>query len=118
MMIGSSSKRKRRRNSRKAKFSGRKVSKRGIISCITGFLSLVCLGVFVFIAYKLKGEAGVYYGSFGVLAFFFAVFSMILGILGLKEEDVYKLFPIIGTVLGILSTGIWIVIYLLGLGVI
>ena len=104
-----------KKRKKRAKFSGRKQSLRGCIGFAIEILALVGLAVLLNLAFAQKGNAGELIGSFGILDMMVSVAGLILEIRSLKEEDVYKMIPGIGTFLGVLNTLAWIGILLIGI---
>ncbi|MCR4956634.1 MAG: DUF6142 family protein [Lachnospiraceae bacterium] len=107
--------RRKSRNKSKAKFSGRKQSKRAIAGLVLVALALISLLVSINLAFIQEGKAGTLIGSLGLASLIFAVVGLVMEILSLKEEDVYKLIPIVGTVLGALTGASWLAIYIVGI---
>lgn len=104
--------RKRRRD--RAKFSGRKQSIRGLLGFGIVLAALVALLTSVNFAFMKEGKAGIILGDTGVLCMFLTFVGWIIEIMALTEEDIYKLVPVIGTVLGSLTLLSWIGIYCIG----
>ncbi|MGN0312555.1 MAG: DUF6142 family protein [Lachnospiraceae bacterium] len=105
----------RKKPKNRAKFSGRKQSVRGCIGFAVEALALAGLLVLLNLAFVQKGNAGELLGSFGILDMIVAMAGLVLEILSLKEEDVYKMIPGIGTFLGVLTTLSWIGILVIGI---
>lgn len=102
----------RKRN--KAKFTRKKHSALGIISLL---LAIICEASFVwniYYSYTLRGKAPIQVGSIGVFLLIVSIVALVLGIKGLKEEDVYKLEPVLGTCISGVSILSWMSIYLIG----
>ncbi|MBQ9341073.1 MAG: hypothetical protein IJT81_01755 [Lachnospiraceae bacterium] len=104
-----------RKRREKAKFSGRTHSTRGIISFILGVISLSAFLGLINYAFVLKGQASKYVGSIGIFAFMITCAGLMLGIKGLREEDVYKMAPLIGLILNILSVLILTAVFVWGM---
>ena len=45
------------------------------------------------------------YGVTGVLATIYSLIGLILGILTLREKDIYRIFPVLGTILNVVALG-------------
>lgn len=99
---------------KRLKFTDRKHSRQGILSsCLGAGAFLVLAGIFA-AAYIQRGQAGKIIAVLGFLAFLLACAGLGYGILGMKEEEVYRLFPYLGCGLnGILLAG-FVLIYALG----
>lgn len=107
-------KRKVHRN-RSVKFTGKKFSKKGLVAVIAGIAAIAAMIVVTNLSFQARGQADVYIGSIGLASMACAIFSMIIAIIGLREEDVYKALPGVGLGIGILSTAGWIAIYMGGM---
>lgn len=55
-----------------------------------------------------------YLGSAGVFSMLLALVAFILAVKSLGEENSYKFFPYIATVLSFLGLGIWVALYVAG----
>ncbi len=84
-------------------FTNKKHSNRGAMATILGIISLVSLGIVVFRAYLSGGEAAVGFGFTGVLALIFSLVGLCLGVVTVREKDYYRLFPVLGIILNLLS---------------
>ena len=68
------------------------------MSTILGGISLVSLGIVTYLSYS---QGGVMHGGYGVTG----VIGLILGILTLREKDIYRIFPVLGTILNVVALG-------------
>lgn len=75
------------------------------MSTILGVISLAALGAVVFLAYRNNGEAAVGFGFTGILALVFSLVGIVLGILTVRDKNCYRLFPVLGTFLNLLTLG-------------
>lgn len=96
------------------KFSKKKHSKRGMLACFLAAASIFVLIYLIFEAFIQKGDASVYFGSAGILALAVAVAAVVLAVKSLREEDVFRGFPIASMLLSILATVSWLGLYALG----
>lgn len=55
-----------------------------------------------------------YLGSAGVASMLVGVISVVLAIGSLREENSFKLFPYLATIMSFLVTGVWLVLYVVG----
>lgn len=55
-----------------------------------------------------------YLGSAGVSSMLEALVAVVLAVMSLREEESFKLFPYMSTVLSFLAAGVWIAIYVIG----
>ena len=86
-------------------FTNKKHSNRAVMATILGVISLLSLGIVVFRAYLSGGEATVGFGFTGLLAMIFSVIGLCLGVVTVREKDYYRLFPVMGIILNLLSLG-------------
>ena len=83
-------------------FTNKKHSERAIMGTILGVISLVSMGIVIFLSYQKNGETPVSYGLTGLLATIFSMIGLILGILTLQEKEYFRLFPWLSTILNVL----------------
>ena len=86
-------------------FTNKKHSNKAIMSTILGVISLVSLGIVTYLSYSQGGVMHGGYGVTGVLATIYSLIGLILGILTLRDKDIYRIFPILGTVLNFIALG-------------
>lgn len=86
-------------------FTNKKHSNRAIMSTILGGISLVSLGIVTYLSYSQGGVMHGGYGVTGALATIYSLIGLILGILTLREKDIYRIFPVLGTVLNVVALG-------------
>lgn len=104
----------KKRKGRSYKFTEKKHSKLAIGSLITGAISGIVLLLFLIEAFRTKGNAGIYYGSMGILAMLGTAASLISSLLSLKEDKVFKVVPISAVVINGIFLLAWAVVYLIG----
>ena len=75
------------------------------MSTILGGISLVSLGIVTYLSYSQGGVMHGGYGVTGVLATIYSLIGLILGILTLREKDIYRIFPVLGTILNVVALG-------------
>lgn len=86
------------------KFSGKGHSVRGMVSVITGSITIISFLALSIISSLSKGNGGLLLGIFGMLLFGISILGFILGIKGCREKEIYYTAPIAGMVLnGFLS---------------
>ena len=83
-------------------FTNKKHSERAIMGTILGVISLVSMGIVIFLSYQKNGETPVSYGLTGLLATIFSMIGLILGILTLQEKENFRLYPWLSTILNVL----------------
>lgn len=87
-------------------FTNKKNSKRAIMAVILGVISLVSLGIVVFLSGLSGGSAKVSYGFTGLLAAFFSLAGLLLGVVTVQNKDYYKLFPVLGILFNFLTLAV------------
>ncbi|MBQ8231918.1 MAG: hypothetical protein IJZ34_08345 [Lachnospiraceae bacterium] len=87
-------------------FTNKKHSEKAIMGTILGMISLVSLGIVIFLSYQKNGETPVSYGLTGLLATIFSMIGLIIGILTLQEKENFRLFPWLGTILNVLALAV------------
>lgn len=103
-----------RRKNRSYKFTEKKRSVKGAISCVGAVLSLILLVVMVVQAVGMAGNGGGYLGSVGIVALFIGVASFVEAVQAVQEKDTFRSLPYAGVVLSAVATVLWIALYLLG----
>lgn len=104
-------KRRRRRN---YKFTEKKQSKRALGAL---FVAVVSIGILIFViinSYENRGNGSMYLGSAGITSLLLGMISFVLAVGSLREENSFKLFPYMATVLSFLVTGVWLMLYIAG----
>ncbi len=96
------------------KFTDKNQSKNGILSVCLGTAALFLTGGIFAAAYLKSGQAGKTVAVLGFLALLLSVGGLYYGSLGLKEEDVYRLFPYLGLVINGAVLAVYVLIYVLG----
>lgn len=102
----------RRRNH--YKFTEKKHSRRGMLSCVFAAASIFALLYTFYESFLYGGEGNVYLGCVGVFAMLVSVVTVYHAIKSLREEESYKTMPVIATILSVLVTGAWIALYVSG----
>lgn len=75
------------------------------MATILGTISLVSLGIVLFMTYRSGGEAAVGFGFTGLFATLFSVIGLGLGIVTFQDKNYYRLFPVLGTTLNLAALG-------------
>ena len=78
-------------------FTNKKHSDKAIMSTILGVISLVSLGIVTYLSYSQGGVMHGGYGVTGVLATVYSLIGLILGVLTLRDKDIYRFFPVPGS---------------------
>lgn len=86
-------------------FTNKRHSHRAVMSVALGLISLVSLGIVIFLAYRSGGEAAVNYGFTGLLALLFSLVGLVLGVLTFSDKTYYRLFPVLGILLNFAVLG-------------
>lgn len=105
---------RKRRRKYGYKFTEKTQSKKGMLSL---FLAVLSLAVFVYVvmnSFRHAGNGSMYLGSAGVFSMLVALAAAVLAVMSLREEESFKLFPYLSTVMSFLASGVWIAIYAVG----
>ena len=73
------------------------------MSTILGLIAGVSICMAVHKTYLNKGAAPMQYGAVVLLSMVYAVVGLVLGIRSLMEKDIFRIFPVIGIFLNILT---------------
>lgn len=84
-------------------FRTKKNPQKGIISAILGIISVISVYMSVYLTYMNKGVASMQYGNAVFLAFLYSITGLVLGIMSIREQNIYKLFPVMGLILNFIS---------------
>ena len=96
------------------KFTDKTQSKRGILSFVLAAISIAVFMVVILLSFQNRGNGTMYLGSAGVSSMLLSVVAFVLAMISLGEENSYKIFPYLATVLSFLSLGIWVALYIVG----
>lgn len=88
-------------------FTSKSQSEKGVMSTITGLISMTSFIIANVIAFGERGEASMRLGAVGMLSFLLSIASLVLAVMSLKEEEVFPLFPRLGLALAVLSLIAW-----------
>ena len=100
----------RRRRKYGYKFTEKTQSKKGIVAVLS-------IAIFIYVivnSFHHGGNGSMYLGSAGVSSMLVALVAVVLAVMSLREEESFKLFPYMSTVLSFLAAGMWIAIYVIG----
>lgn len=75
--------------------------KRSIMSTVLGIISIVSIGIVIFMSYRAKGVALQGYGFTGLFACIFSLTGLGLGISGARITESFKFFSALGIVLNL-----------------
>jgi hypothetical protein len=73
------------------------------MSFILGLIAVSSICIAVDLTYKNSGQALMQYGAAVLLALIYSVIGLVLGIRSLKEQDIFRLFPILGIIFNALA---------------
>ena len=99
---------------KRTKFSSRKISVRGSVALGIAIVSLLVFFAIVQLAFKSDGGMSLLSMTAAGLGLIAAVSSFVEGIISVRQEDIYKLFPVLAIILGALSTLLYLAVYVLG----
>lgn len=105
----------RRRKRHNYKFTEKTHSLRGIFAIVLAVLSIAACIVMIWNAYQTRGNANIYIGSAGIMGFFVSVASLIVAISSVREPETYRVIPYTSLIIAILTTAMWIALYIGGL---
>lgn len=88
-------------------FTKRSQSERGIFATVLAVISLVAIMINIYKSYVFAGEISANIAATGFLAFFFAFIAFVFSIIGMKEPDSFKLFPILGLAISVIDLAVW-----------
>lgn len=98
----------------KYKFAGKEHSRKGKAGLILAVLSLLSGVGLVAVSFVEKGNGNIYLGSGGALALLLALLAFVLGIQGMREENKYRVYPLLSLGLGLVSLAGWVTVYVMG----
>lgn len=96
------------------KFTDKTQSKRGILAFVLAAISIIVLVLVIVASFQSRGDGTMYLGSAGVSSMLLSVVAFVVAIMSLGEENSYKFFPYLSTVLSFLVMGIWVALYVVG----
>lgn len=96
------------------KFTEKKHSKRGMLSCALAAASIFALLYSLFESFLQGGNGSVYLGSAGILALAVAIIAFAQAVRSLGEEDSFRGFPVASVILSVIAAGAWAALYIVG----
>lgn len=96
------------------KFTEKTNSKKAFVSIGIASVSTIIYVIFVMLSFKGAGNLSTYFGSAGLLALIGSICAIILAIMSLLEEDSFKKYPRLATILSLISGIIWVATYVAG----
>lgn len=97
-------------------FTQRTQSERGVFSTTLSGVAVITGILSIYKSYKMAGDISQNQGAVGLVSVIFAFVGLIFSIISLKEPDTFKLFPVIGFILSVVSLIIWGLVIYLGIG--
>ncbi len=76
------------------------------MATILGIISNGSLGIVIYLSYLSGGNVPVSYGLTGLLAVIFSLVGLIMGVLTVREKDMFKLFPVLGILLNLIALAV------------
>lgn len=76
------------------------------MATILGVISIVSMVIVIFLTYRTNGDAPLGYGFTGLLATLFSLTGLCLGLVTIRNRNYFRLFPVLGIILNIISLGI------------
>lgn len=88
-------------------FTSKKISYRGVMSSILGFLSLISIIVSVVISFLNRGNTPFRIGIAGIFALLMAITGLGLAIVGMTKTEEFQLFPRMGFAVNMTILFLW-----------
>lgn len=104
-----------KRRKRNYKFTEKTQSKRGICAFSIAAISVGVLIYVIINSFENRGNGSMYLGSAGVTSLLLGMVSFVIAVKSLREENSFKLFPYLSTVISFLVTGVWMALYIAGM---
>ena len=92
---------------KKYRFTSNRHSRRGMLALIFGVISIVSFFLANVITIRNTEQMAERMGGAGLFATIFGIAGMVLGLISLKEEDVFPLLPRIGFAVSLISVLLW-----------
>lgn len=93
-------------------FTNKHQSNRAIMATILGVITIFSLLAVVHLSFMQDGKAPVSYGLTGLLSLIMSLTGLVLGMITVTKKDYYKLFPVLGVVLNLISlAGIGFIVF-------
>lgn len=105
------------RRTRRSRMRDLKHSKNGWIACVFGILAFIFAIVSIIRSFQHSGEAGFQVGSLGLFGLIFAAGALVIGILSMRERNVRPMPRKTGVILGAVFTVVLGGMYIYGIGV-
>lgn len=95
-------------------FTDRSHPIQGIVSVIFGLVALVALVSLCLLSSKAKGNAGLAVGTIGMLAMIVSIVGFFMALRCYRQEDIYRITPIIGSVLNGILFSVFLLLFFIG----
>lgn len=99
---------------RKYKFTDKNHSVQGVVSSIIGIVCILAVAGMVAVTYQQNGQTGKWIAVPGIIVLLLAMTGMYYGVLGMKEENTYRLLPWLGCGMNGIVLAAFVLIYILG----
>lgn len=96
------------------RFTSNQHSKKGMMALIFGMISLISFFLAVLISIRDASGMSLRMGGVGFFASLFGLNGMILGIIALKEPDVFPVLPRAGFAVSLISVLLWLGVLYIG----
>ena len=106
---------RRRRRKRSYKFTEKTQSKKGMLALGLAGISIAIFVIVVYNSFQNRGNGSMYLGSAGVASLLMGGVAFVLAVQSLREENSFRLFSYLSAVCSFLITGVWIVLYIIGM---
>ena len=85
------------------KFTNKKHPLKGSMSFVLGVISLASILLAVYLTFMAHGTALKQYGTVVLVSILFSITGLVMAIMSLLEQEIYRFFPIGGVVLNTLT---------------
>lgn len=100
---------------RKYIYTNKKHPTNAIMATILGIISMASLVIVISLTYQSRGRTMAGYGLTGLLAAIFSMVGFVMGALSLKTKDCYRIFPVLGTLINLVTIICLVFLYRLGI---
>lgn len=85
------------------KFTNKKHPLKGSMAFILGVISLASMVLAIYLTFMAHGTAPKQYGTVVLISIIFSITGLVMAIMSLFEQEIYRFFPIGGVVLNSIS---------------
>lgn len=100
---------------KKMSFSSKEVPKEGVIAILMGIFSLLLFVILVIYSTYKRGEADIFAGAVGLIAFFTSLVGFGISLRTMKRDNIVIKFPVYGVLVNTISLFIYLILYFYGI---